>query len=92
MDANNYTLDNSLSKIQWIPTKLTEYNSTFIDSVIYIFLIIVIELLYCSENSDEQMYIIRVSMYYDRLCGLVVRITGYRYRGPGFDFRRYQIF
>jgi hypothetical protein len=28
----------------------------------------------------------------DRLCGLVVRVLGYRSRGPGFDFRRYQIF
>jgi len=28
----------------------------------------------------------------DRLCGLVVRVYGYRYRGPGFDPRRYQIF
>ena len=28
----------------------------------------------------------------DRLCGLVVRASGYRYRGPGFDSRRYQIF
>ena len=27
-----------------------------------------------------------------RLCGLVVRVSGYRYRGLGFDFRRYQIF
>jgi len=34
-------------------------------------------------------------LYYlpaDRLCGLVVRVSGYRYRGPGFDPRRYQIF
>jgi len=29
---------------------------------------------------------------YDRLCGLVVRVSGFRYRGPGFDPRRYQIF
>jgi hypothetical protein len=28
----------------------------------------------------------------DRLCGLVDRVPGYRSRGPGFDFRRYQIF
>ena len=25
----------------------------------------------------------------DRLCGLVVRVSGYRYRGLGFDSRRY---
>ena len=30
--------------------------------------------------------------YIDRLCGLVVRVSGYRYRGLGFDPRRYQIF
>jgi hypothetical protein len=28
----------------------------------------------------------------DRLCGLVVRVPGYRSRGPCFDSRRYQIF
>ena len=27
----------------------------------------------------------------DRRCGLVVRVSGYRYRGLGFDSRRYQI-
>ena len=29
---------------------------------------------------------------YTRLCGLVVRVSTYRYRGLGFDSRRYQIF
>jgi hypothetical protein len=29
---------------------------------------------------------------FDRLCGLVVNVTGYTSRGPRFDFRRYQIF
>jgi hypothetical protein len=28
----------------------------------------------------------------DRLCGLVVKVPGYRSRGPGYDSRRYQIF
>jgi hypothetical protein len=28
----------------------------------------------------------------DRLCGLAVRVSGYRYRGPVFDSRHYQIF
>jgi len=31
-------------------------------------------------------------IYSKYLCGLVVRVSGYRYRGPGFDPRRYQIF
>jgi hypothetical protein len=34
----------------------------------------------------------RVQQPGDRLCGLVVRVSGYRSRGPGFDSRRYQIF
>ena len=33
-----------------------------------------------------------VTLLLDHLCGLVVRVSGYRYRGPGFDPRRYQIF
>jgi hypothetical protein len=28
----------------------------------------------------------------DRLCGLVIRVSGYRSRGPGFDSQLYQIF
>jgi hypothetical protein len=28
----------------------------------------------------------------DRLCGLVLRVPGYRSQVPGFDSRRYQIF
>ena len=33
-----------------------------------------------------------VGVAYDHLCGLVVRVSGYRYRGLGFDSRRYQTF
>jgi hypothetical protein len=28
----------------------------------------------------------------DRLCGLVIRVSGYRSRGPGLNSRRFQIF
>jgi hypothetical protein len=28
----------------------------------------------------------------DRLCDQVVRVSGYRSRGPGFYFRRFQMF
>jgi hypothetical protein len=31
-------------------------------------------------------------MYTERFCGLVVRVSGYRSRGPGFDFRPYKSF
>jgi hypothetical protein len=30
-------------------------------------------------------------MHSDRLCGLVVRVSGYKARGPGLDSRPYQI-
>ena len=36
------------------------------------------------------LWILRENL--DRFCGLVVRVSGYRYRGLGFDSRRYQIF
>ena len=39
------------------------------------------------ELHNEELYDL-----YDRLCGLVVRVSGYRYRGLGFDSRRYQVF
>jgi hypothetical protein len=35
---------------------------------------------------------IKIHINIDRLCGLVVRVSGYRYRGLGFDSRRYKIF
>jgi hypothetical protein len=33
-----------------------------------------------------------VIVFSDRLCGVMVRVPGYRSRGPGFDSQRYQIF
>ena len=45
--------------------------------------------------SDDYMFVIWIfHMIHpeDRLCGLVVRVSDYRYRGLGFDSRRYQIF
>jgi hypothetical protein len=38
------------------------------------------------------IYCMFIYIYCDRLCGLVVRVSGYRYIDPEFDSRRYQIF
>jgi hypothetical protein len=48
------------------------------------------------HNVDSyKLYVLYISSTIsinDRLCGLVVRVSGYGYRGPEFDPRRYQIF
>jgi hypothetical protein len=49
---------------------------------------------YISLNSDYR-YVSKFvvsSVATDPLCGLVVRVSGYRPRGPGFDSQRFQIF
>jgi hypothetical protein len=58
-----------------------------------------LEFLLCSifvSRQSTKVPIINISCkgdgYYDRLCGLVVRVPGYRRQGPGFDSLRYQIF
>ena len=43
------------------------------------------------ENGNVDIFILTYHSN-DRLCGLVVRVSCYRYRGIGFDSRRYQIF
>ena len=48
---------------------------------------IAMELLFKCQNKWCLLY-----WWLDRLCGLVVRVSGYRYRGLGFDSRRCQIF
>jgi len=48
-----------------------------------------------SEEGNGKSVLVHPMKVYKRnrgLCGLVVRVSGYRYRGPGFDPRRYQIF
>jgi hypothetical protein len=37
-------------------------------------------------------FFLEVKSILDRLCGLVVRVPGFRSRNPGFDSRAYQIF
>jgi hypothetical protein len=41
------------------------------------------------DNNALDLYVLGA---WARLCGLVVRVPGYRSRGPGFDSRHYQIF
>jgi hypothetical protein len=45
----------------------------------------------CS-TSTSSIFPITFVCTFDRLCGLVVRVPGYRSKGPGFDSRRCQIF
>ena len=45
---------------------------------------------YYNNNNNNNILLLLLLLY--RLCGLVVRFSGYRYRGLGFDSRRYQIF
>src|SRR5215510_12077903 len=49
------------------------------------------EKLFCARNLKTTMTA-GVYRFFGRLCGLAVRVSGYRYRGLGFDSRRYQIF
>ena len=45
-----------------------------------------------SPNIYNDVILPSVLTLIDRLCCLVVRVSGYRYRDHGFDPRRYQIF
>ena len=47
--------------------------------------------LFTFTSADKIIFWDRTT-FKDRLCGLVVRVSGCRYRGLGFDSRRYQIF
>jgi hypothetical protein len=49
----------------------------------------VITLKHCSGPKKRNLL---YTSEFDRLCGLVVRVSGYRSRGPGFDSRLFQIF
>jgi hypothetical protein len=42
--------------------------------------------------SMEVSHLLQLSTFSANLYGLVVRVSDYRSRGPGFDSRRYQIF
>jgi hypothetical protein len=45
-----------------------------------------------SRVKQLQVKLISEISIHDRLCGLVIRVSAYSSRGPGFDFLRYQIF
>ena len=59
------------------------------------FIIVFIIIFIAATISTTFFFLLFFFLFYiirDRLCGLVVRVSGYRYRGLGFDSRRYQIF
>jgi hypothetical protein len=45
-----------------------------------------------SPNAQPKLFTYEEQMKNDHLCGLVVRVPGYKSKGPGFDSLRYQIF
>jgi hypothetical protein len=45
-----------------------------------------------SETKANRVLLLYHNIIYDCLCGLVVRVPGYRSRGPLFHSRRYQTF
>jgi hypothetical protein len=53
-------------------------------------------ILIARECLGQKKYLLKqfliVLVIFDRLCGLVVRVSAYRSRGLRFDSRRYQIF
>ena len=51
-----------------------------------------INIILCNNHLYKCFQFINFVTLAYRLCGLVVRFSGYRYRGPGFDPRRFQIF
>jgi hypothetical protein len=48
--------------------------------------------MYCVSCEVRTQFIYVMQKKVDHLCSLVVRVPDYRSRGPGFDFRHYQIF
>jgi hypothetical protein len=46
----------------------------------------------CRSSRVNPTFYISNIVYSDRLCGLVIRVPGYRSIDFWFDFRRYQIF
>jgi hypothetical protein len=47
---------------------------------------------YTQPSDGQHLLQGELSVILDRLCGLVVRVSGYGSRGPGFHSRRFQIF
>jgi hypothetical protein len=50
------------------------------------------DLLFCRQCLNAVLFLSSTLWHTDRLCGIVVRVPGYRSRSPGFDSGLYQIF
>jgi hypothetical protein len=55
-------------------------------------IVYVVRSIFDSFSFDRISACYNIWNYVGGLCGLVVRVHGYRSRGPGFDSLRYQIF
>jgi hypothetical protein len=57
----------------------------------------IVKVIICYDKEDYNRACVKFRIFnnvvvvkYDRLCGLVVRVPGFRSSGPGFDFRALQ--
>jgi hypothetical protein len=84
--------------VRWAGTKVLEKPATSIfrlegrwrQCVLVKYLYLLVEAF--AVTFHKTMNLIFITVRTNRLCGLVVRVSSYRSRGPGFDSRPYQIF
>jgi hypothetical protein len=68
------------------------YNATFIFKNKILLCPLLLKCRFLFLTAASSFHFSQSFIFFDRLCGLVATVPGYRSRGSGFDPRRYQIF
>jgi hypothetical protein len=72
------------------PTPSSSDSHSF--SILLLFPCLPLHIVLYIPSPGRSLYYYTMFVSFGRLCCLVIRVPGYRSRGPGFDSRRYQIF